>query len=775
MEYKSGVAFTSAIIIGSVFTMNAQTDDRPNIIFLLTDDQAVSTIAAYGFSEAVTPNIDSLANNGVMFMNHYNNTSISMASRAICMTGRYEFSHGSNFHHGSVSEEIFLQSYPVLLRNSGYKTGFIGKFGFPVNEAGDTNLDYSSVEFLPDEHFDWWKGWPRQGSYETIKNDSIAHYAEEFPHTTRAVGEVASDFISEFANGDEPFCLSVSFKAPHLPFDPDPAYDSVYADKIWTKPENYGLINGVGLAPQASQGRHYRQFRTVGWGPQTYHETRSAYNQLVHGIDVAVGRIVEELKAKGEDDNTIIIFTADNGHFNGSHGFNGKALPYEEASLAPLIVFDPRDISNHGNKVWGVTGSVDLAPTILELAGVEKPAGMDGISLKPMLDNPENTIRDYVLHTQMWGPTPIHAMTIITEDWKYIYWPYEGEGMLPATELYDLNNDSLEMINKSGQEEFADVELLMESYFNEALQYYKDHNVKRNNYEEFEVIFDRGISWANKIPFIDSVFIDSYNDIPVSAIKNEIYLLYIGGGNSAFTSNWIRSESGMDWYGLPEWNRGGLIFNDHGNFVFTSEEGILTSSEYDEGGLLTFYAMTNSSISETNLIIEKSKDNGLSWELLDSIKAEGIPAMTYGQHPFYAVVNEDGLFKLRWRTDNFNNEIVMDDILLTPYKTEYTAPEPIVEDSLDSFTPSSRFNAMTIYPNPVEAGETINIELPTDRISENYSVKVYSLSGKLVTEKMFMTANHFTNSGLFIEDEGVHLLFIETDKRVFISKILVVD
>ena len=164
------------IIILSLFCgilINAQNlnqDKRPNIIFLLTDDQRYDALGCMGNTEIHTPNIDRLADKGVIFDNYYTTTAICMASRAQIMTGMYEYKTGCNFTHGPLSQEKFEESYPMLLRKSGYTTGFAGKFGFAVTPNATDKAGYHTDDVMPIDQFDWWKGWNGQGYYETEKN-----------------------------------------------------------------------------------------------------------------------------------------------------------------------------------------------------------------------------------------------------------------------------------------------------------------------------------------------------------------------------------------------------------------------------------------------------------------------------------------------------------------------------------------------------------------------------------------------------------------------------
>jgi len=313
-----------------------QETEKPNIIVLLTDDQRYDALGCMGNPDIQTPNIDGLASQGILFRNYYNTTAICMGSRAILMTGLYEFNSGCNFMHGPLKQEKFEQSYPVLLQQSGYRTGFAGKFGFAVWQEGmKENSSYHTMDRMPVEQFDWWRGWPGQGYYETEKNEYMVEYADDYPHVSRALGAAATDFIKESSEMDQPFCLSVSFKAPHSPVRPDPEYDDVYKGMDFKEPCNFGEPGAEHLPLQAKSDRQYKRLKDR-WLGEKYDEALAKYYQQIHGVDQAVGMIVQALEEAGVEKNTVIIFTSDNGYFCGSHALGGKVLPYEEGSRAPL-------------------------------------------------------------------------------------------------------------------------------------------------------------------------------------------------------------------------------------------------------------------------------------------------------------------------------------------------------------------------------------------------------------------------------------------------------
>ena len=183
-------------------------------------------MGCYGNPDVQTPNLDQLASDGMAFDNHYVTTAICMASRATAMTGMYEYKTGCNFEHGPMLTAIWEKSYPILLREAGYLTAFAGKFGFDLKETPD-----GKKLPLPEADFDRWGGGPGQTMYETARNKSMAAYADEYPHSTLSYGAFGRDFIRDAAKSEKPFCLSISFKAPHKPATPDPKFDAIYAGR----------------------------------------------------------------------------------------------------------------------------------------------------------------------------------------------------------------------------------------------------------------------------------------------------------------------------------------------------------------------------------------------------------------------------------------------------------------------------------------------------------------------------------------------------------------
>lgn len=487
------------IIIGltTFSTICAQDkSNRPNIIFLLADDQDLSSVACYGNPDVKTPNMDQLAADGVQFDRHYNTTSICMASRANIFTGMYEYKTGTNFNHGNMKPEVWAKTYPVMLRKAGYLTAFAGKFGLEVDGRGK-----GGKPAMCETDFDFWAGGPGQTSFKTKANEALANYVEKYPHSTLAYGAFSQDVIRQSVKQQKPFCLSISFKAPHKPATPDPRFNAIYAGKKFTKPANFGREHGEHLAPQSKTGRQYPRFTEWKYDSD-YDGELAKYYQQVYAIDVALGMIREEVEKQGIKNNTVIIYTSDNGYINGAHGYGSKVLPMEESSRVPLMIYDPRTPS--AGKKWrskALTGNIDFAPTIFELAGLEIPANMDGVSLLPLLQADKKEVRDTLMLMNAWWTESCTAMSIVTNDMmKYTYWWYGNSEMEPTEELFDLKNDPLELKSFTKDPKYESHLKHMRSLYDKQLEHFKDQAVPYNDYQRFGILFDRNIPLTEKEP-----------------------------------------------------------------------------------------------------------------------------------------------------------------------------------------------------------------------------------------------------------------------------------
>jgi alpha-L-rhamnosidase len=408
---------------------------RPNIIFILTDDQRFDSLGYAGNDIIQTPEMDKLAQQGVYFENALVTTPICSASRASIFSGLYERTHRYKFGPEPLRPEYVEQSYPVLLKSAGYYTGFYGKFGvrMPSPEAMFDEYDSFYVDDEPD----------RPGYYNVDKT-----LDGEAVHLTRYVGQKALDFI-ETAPRDDPFALSLSFNAPH-------AHDESEQQYFW-QDEVAHLYQGMTMPGPALAGDEYFErlpeavrngFNRERWKwrydtPEKYQHSVKGYFRMLAGIDLEIAKIRSKLAETGLDDNTVIIFMGDNGYFLGERQLAGKWLMYDRSIRVPLMIFDPR-VGVHRD-IEDMALNIDVTATILDLAGIEIPSSYHGKSLVPIVNGDTETLsRDTVLIEHLWDFENIPPSEgVRTNEWKYLRYVNEPG----IEEMYNLHEDPEETKN----------------------------------------------------------------------------------------------------------------------------------------------------------------------------------------------------------------------------------------------------------------------------------------------------------------------------------------
>ncbi len=411
--------------------------ERPNIIFFLTDDQRWDALSYAGNTTLKTPNIDALAKQGVYFKNAYVTTSICAVSRASILSGQYARRHQIWGFSKNFTEEQLNNTYPILLRNSGYTTAFIGKYG-----VGNQ---------LPIDQYDYWQGFSGQGSFN--QQDENGNPI----HLTQKIGQQANEFLEMQKDADKPFCLSISFKAPHVEGDPgyflpDAASDTLYSDitasiPVTSIPEYFDHFPSSFTTNNVARNRWKTRFAT----PEMQQESIKKYYQLIHGVDVVVGRILEKLKETGQDNNTVIIFSSDNGFYLGEYGLAGKWYGSEPSIRIPMIIYDPRE-SSKGKTINKKVLNIDIAPTILSMANVTTPKIMQGKDLTALIDDPETDWRDAFFYEHLWQSSDRYYIPstegVVWKDKKYMkYFSNENTKEVIFEELYDLSKDPKEIQN----------------------------------------------------------------------------------------------------------------------------------------------------------------------------------------------------------------------------------------------------------------------------------------------------------------------------------------
>jgi arylsulfatase A-like enzyme len=403
---------------------------RPNILFFLTDDQPQICLGAMGNTHIQTPNMDRLAGEGVLFTNAFVTTAICCSNRACILTGQHMRRHGIEDFRTPLSAEAFAETYPVLLRKAGYRTGYLGKFAI-----GNPNINARHLS-LPEDRFDFWYGFPQSINFKQVVDG-------EPRYLTDLMTEKAIQFLRENPR-DQPFCLTVALKEPHGPwnyFDPDVpnAYENAAlpVSATFTQAAYDALPDFL----QNSLGGRGAPKRLA--NPDEYKRQIRTYYRLISRADLAVGEIMDAIREFELDDNTVVIFTSDHGDMQGAHGLSGKWLMYEESIRVPLIFRDPRlPPQRRGSRADGMALSIDLAPTMLALAGIPAPEAMQGRDLGPLVRGEGIRWRDDWYYQHTYAHPPQHPIPrcegVRTEQWKYVrYTDFDP----PYEQLFDLAAD----------------------------------------------------------------------------------------------------------------------------------------------------------------------------------------------------------------------------------------------------------------------------------------------------------------------------------------------
>lgn len=433
------------------FTSFAQ-QEKPNIIFILTDDQRWDALGHAGNTIIQTPEMDKLAEQGIYFENAFVTTPICAASRASVLTGLYERTHGYTFGPDELQEVYAANSYPNQLRKAGYKTGFFGKFG--VRYSGFEGLFDQGDSYDRDVQYPDKRGY----FYKTIAGDSV--------HLTKYTSYQAQEFIKN-TSADQPFMLSLSFSAPHAH---DPAADQyfwsedvdhLYEEVTFPKPlladQKYFDQQPDYVRNGENRTRWYWRYDT----PEKYQKSMKGYYRMISEVDREIGKIRETLESKGLASNTIIIFMGDNGYFQGERQLAGKWLMYDNSLRVPMIIYDPRNPRHR--EISDFALNIDIAPTLLEFAGVAIPDLWQGESLAGYVkgDNPAQDRTDFVVE-HLWKVAIIPASEgLRTKEWKY----FRYQDDLAHEELYSLDKDPIEENNLAQDPRFQDILVEMREAF----------------------------------------------------------------------------------------------------------------------------------------------------------------------------------------------------------------------------------------------------------------------------------------------------------------------
>jgi arylsulfatase A-like enzyme len=440
----------------------SQKNQQPNIIFLLADDHRWDALGCMGNPIIRTPNIDRIASEGIIFENAYVTTSICCASRASILAGQYASLTWIHDFNTAFSEKALAKTYPAILKKAGYFTGFIGKFGVGSQP--------------PDTLFDYWEAMCGQPRYEHFDADS------NMTHYTRIVSNNIMEFLG-MCPDDQPFCLSVSFKAPHVQdgdprqFIYDPAYKDLYKDDSIPPPLTAGNEYFEVFPEEFKQNNEARRRWELRFpDPEKYEESVRGYYRLITGVDAVVGEMLEKLDQYGVGENTIIIYSGDNGFYLGEHGMAGKWYGHEESIRVPLILFDPRPEQDRtGRRNGKIALNIDIAPTILSLCGEHIPQEMQGKNLMSLFDEEPGQWREDFLYEHLFNPPPEvvyipRSEGVVSADYKYLkYIDFDPV----FEELYDLRRDPYETDNLISDPEAKDMLDSLRNRYSELKKIYQ--------------------------------------------------------------------------------------------------------------------------------------------------------------------------------------------------------------------------------------------------------------------------------------------------------------
>jgi len=438
-----------------IFLQLAHAEKPPNIVFMFSDDHALEATGCYEswISEhAETPNIDRIASEGMRFLNYCCNNSICSPSRASFVTGQYSHKNGVTKLNGAIN--ITSSKYPALLGANNYQTGLFGKW---------------HLKTVPDfyQHYEVVKG---QGSYFDPTFISRDGSEKTTGYSSDIYTDHALDWLAK-RDEDKPFLMCLQFKAPHHDYSYPERYDDLYADLTFPEPptlhEDCKKTSPRMRAPywgrmaynRAYYGRHWKDTKPPMRDVKDHSDLREVasaayqhmmlkYLRCVKAVDDNIGRVLDVLEKEGLEQNTLVVYTSDQGYWLGQHGFYDKRLILEGSLRMPFVARLPGKIKA-GSVCEKICNNTDWAPTVLDYAGIEIPKAMQGHSLRPLLEGAEPDDWRKATWYSYWGGVPNH-WGVRTEDHTYIRYPGTDE-----VELYDLKNDREQVRNVADDPAYA--------------------------------------------------------------------------------------------------------------------------------------------------------------------------------------------------------------------------------------------------------------------------------------------------------------------------------
>ena len=408
-----------------------------NIVFILSDDHRFDFIGALGhpWLRGRTPNLDRMITSGIHFQNAFATTSLCSPSRASILTSQYVFRHGVVNNTTALPQG--LATFPALLKQNGYRTALAGKW----HMGGDDQ---------PQPGFDHWFSFRGQGEY-------IDPQVNRNGQRTRMKGYIADILTDEAlqfirSSGNQPFCLYLSHKNVHGPFQPSPKHKSVFRDLDIPYPDTYENTpeNGEGKPEWLLKQRNsWHGVDGVMGIPGGFERMYRGYCEGILAIDESIGRVREELQRLGLAKDTLLVYMGDNGYLHGEHGLIDKRVMHEPSMRVPLFAECP-SLARSAVAVTHMALNIDIAPTFLDFAGVPSPSSFQGRSLLPLIKGESVDWRQEFAYIYMWEREAPMTPTILgLRTGQYSYMQYHG--VWDRFELYDIVKDPGQKVNLLGK------------------------------------------------------------------------------------------------------------------------------------------------------------------------------------------------------------------------------------------------------------------------------------------------------------------------------------
>jgi len=516
MRFSYASLTAQLLLLGCNGLMAEEKDERPNILFIMSDDHAYQAISAYGSNLIQTPNIDRLAQEGVMFNQSFVSNSICGPSRACMLTGK--LSHYNGFYGNGDCFDADQMTFPKLLQKSGYQTAMIGKLHLSSYPQG----------------FDFWRILPEQGDYYNPDFIEMSGDTVRYPgYVTDLIGDFTLEWLQKKRDKEKPFCLFYHHKAPHREWLPAPRHFELFDSTKFELPETFFddykgrkaaqlqemtiathmnltgdnkvepivakdhptdyafgrdqyqlAISRMTKAQKEAWDKEYHQvsvdfqnkFKDLDevspemaiWKYQRY---MIDYLRCIASVDENVGRVLDYLDQNGLTENTIVVYTSDQGFYLGEHGWFDKRFMYEESFRTPLLVRYPKKIKP--NRVSeALVQNIDYAPTFLDYAGISIPDSIQGISLRGIFEDKQPNVRDAVYY-HYYGFPAFHQVRrhygIRTDRYKLIHFYND----IDTWELYDLEKDKNELNNLIDDPLYEEIELSLREQLQKLREDYR--------------------------------------------------------------------------------------------------------------------------------------------------------------------------------------------------------------------------------------------------------------------------------------------------------------